>query len=89
MGLEIQDTEDSSGVKIQRVLPDSPAGKAGLKQGDIITEMNGEKVNNVDKVRSEIHNAGNNSEFKIKVLRDKKEMNFDVILHRPLKTTNI
>ena len=89
LGLEIQDTEDSSGVKIQSVLPGSPAEKAGLKKGDIIKEMNGEKVNDVDKVRAEIHNGGNKSDYKIKVLRDKKEMNFDVTVHRPLKKTNI
>lgn len=89
LGLEIQDTKDSSGVKIQSVLSGSPADKAGLKEGDIITEMNGEKVNDVDKVMSEIKNAGKNNDYKIKVLRDKKEMNFEVSVRRPLKTTNI
>ena len=89
LGLEIQDTEDSSGVKIQSVFPGSPSDKAGLKKDDIITEMNGEKVNDVDKVMSEIHNAKNKGEYKIKVLRDKKEMNFDVTVHLPLKKTNI
>ena len=89
LGLQIQDTEDSNGVKIQSVVPGSPAGKAGLKEGDIITEINGEKVKDVDKVMSEIQNADNKSDYKIKVLRDKKEMNFEVSVHRPLKTTNI
>lgn len=89
LGLKIQDTEDSIGVKIQSVVPGSPAGKAGLKEGDIITEINGEKVKDVDKVMSEIQNANNKSDYKIKVLRDKKEMNFEVPVHRPLKTTNI
>ncbi len=78
LGLQIQDTEDSSGVKVQNVLPGSPADKAGMKEGDIITEINGEKVSGVDNVMQEIHNKNHNSDFKIKVLRDKKEMNFDV-----------
>lgn len=89
LGLKIQDTEDSIGAKIQSVVPASPAGKAGLKEGDIIIEINGEKVKDVDKVMSEIQNANNKSDYKIKVLRDKKEMNFEVPVHRPLKTTNI
>lgn len=89
LGLEIQDTQDSSGAKIQSVLPGSPADKAGLKEGDIIKEINGEKINGVDNVTSEIKNAENKSDYKIKVMRDKKEINFDVPVHRPLKTTNI
>ena len=89
LGLQIQDTEDSSGVKVQNVLPGSPADKAGLKEGDIITEMNDEKINDVDNVMSKINSADHNRDFKIKVLRDKKEMNFEVHLPRDLKSTNI
>ena len=89
IGLQIQDTEDSNGVKVQNVLPGSPADKAGLKEGDIITEMNGEKINDVDNVMSKIHSADHGRDFKIKVLRDKKEMNFEVHLPRDLKSTNI
>lgn len=89
LGLQIQDTEDSSGVKVQNVLPGSPADKAGLKEGDVITEMNGEKVNDVDNVMSKIHSADNNGNFKIKALRDKKKMNFEIHIQRSLRSTNI
>jgi serine protease Do len=89
IGLQIQDTQDSSGVKIQKVISGSPAEKAGLKEGDIITEINGEKINDVDKIRSEIRNSENKTDYKIKALRGQKEMNFDIKVNRPLKTTNI
>jgi serine protease Do len=89
LGLQIQDTQDSSGVKVQNVLSGSPADKAGIKEGDIITELNGEKVSGVDNIMSEIHNKNYKGDFKIKVLRDKKEMNFDVHIARPLRSTNI
>lgn len=32
------------GVVVERVTPDSPAGKAGLKEKDVITEINGQRV---------------------------------------------
>lgn len=89
LGLQIQDTEDNIGVKVESVNPGSPADKAGLKEGDIITEMNGQKVTDVDKVMSTIQSAKPGNEFKIKVLRNKKEMTFDVKIPRQLKTTNI
>lgn len=89
LGLQIQDTEDSNGVKVQNVVPGSPADKAGMKEGDVITEMNGEKVKGVDDVMSKIHSADNKGNFKIRVLRDKKEMDFDVHIPRLLKSTNI
>ncbi|MGN6603712.1 MAG: PDZ domain-containing protein [Ginsengibacter sp.] len=89
LGLQIQDTEDNNGVKVESVNPGSPAEKAGLKEGDIIKEMNGEKVTDVDKVMSTIHSEKPGNEFKIKVLRNKKEMTFNVKVPRQLKSTNI
>lgn len=89
LGLQIQDTEDSSGVKVLNVLPGSLADKAGLKEGDIIKEINGEKVDDVDNVMSKIHSVNHKGDFKIKVLRDKKEMNFDVHIVPRLRSTNI
>lgn len=92
IGLQIQDTEDSSGVKIQKVIPRSPADRAGLKEGDIITEMNGYKindVNNVNNVMSKIKDSENRSDYQIEVLRDKNKMDFEVHIPRPLRSTNI
>ena len=47
------------------------------------------KINDVDNVMSKIHSADHKNDFKIKVMRDKKEMNFDVHIPRPLRSTNI
>ncbi|HEU5051960.1 MAG TPA: PDZ domain-containing protein [Hanamia sp.] len=89
LGLQIQDTEDNNGVKVESVNPGSPAEKAGLKEGDIIKEMNGEKVTDVDKVMSTIQSAKPGNQYKIKVLRNKKEMTFNVKVPQQLKSTNI
>ncbi|MEZ6048447.1 MAG: Do family serine endopeptidase [Planctomycetaceae bacterium] len=39
-------TSTATGVLITKVQPGSPAEKSGLRQGDIITEFNGQKVTN-------------------------------------------
>ena len=38
--------QDASGAIVAQVSPDSPASRAGLKQGDVITTFNGQKVTN-------------------------------------------
>jgi len=62
------------------IAADSPAEKAGLKEGDIILEMGGEKItkdNSLSKVISK-YNSYDSVDFK--VLRDGQEMTITVIL---------
>ncbi len=35
---------DASGAIVSQVTPDSPAGRAGLKNGDVLRELNGKKI---------------------------------------------
>lgn len=43
IGVEIKPTD--AGLTIQRVLTDGPAAKAGLKKGDVILAVNGQRLN--------------------------------------------
>jgi serine protease Do len=82
LGVTIQDlkpelaealgVEAQSGVLISEVRPDTPAAKAGLKQGDIVTRLNGKKVTSTSDFRNRIAVAGPNAEAKLEILRDKK-----------------
>ncbi|MCI8621469.1 MAG: trypsin-like serine protease [Clostridia bacterium] len=62
------------GVYISKINDFSAAQKAGLKVGDVITEVEGKKVKSVDEINEikETHKIGD--EIKIKVTRDNKEM---------------
>jgi len=44
----------SKGAYVTRVLPDGPAGKAGIKTGDIIVAVDGKPVNSMDGLVGEI-----------------------------------
>jgi len=62
------------------VFPDSAAEKAGLKEGDIILEFNGEKITTENTLSKIILKYSPGDKISLKVLRNKKEMNFDVTL---------
>ena len=42
---------DEGGVFVTKVVPDTPAEKAGLQDGDLITSFAGEKITSVDQLR--------------------------------------
>ncbi len=55
------------GVVVYGVDPRGPAAQAGLKEGDIILEVDGKPVSHVDEVRSAVlaHNIGDTIVFKV------------------------
>lgn len=55
------------------VVADSPAAKAGLRAGDIIVEINGDKVTESKPLGAIIANFSPGDEIEIKYIRDKKE----------------
>jgi serine protease Do len=89
IGLKIQDTEESNGVKVMNVEDSSAAATAGLKKDDIITEINGKKITNTDEAREELFPDEQKNTYKIKANRAGSEMTFDVKIPKKLKTANL
>ncbi len=61
------------GVIVSNVERGSPAERAGLKQGDVITVINGNQIEDDNSLRNVIASAGPGSEVTITVLRDGRE----------------
>ncbi len=89
LGVKIEDTQDNSGAKIMSIEEGSAADKAGLKKDDIITEMNGEKVANVDDVRSELMDAENKENYKLKAKRNNTEMTFELKIPKHVNSADL
>lgn len=72
------------GVLALKILDQSPAQIAGIKEGDIILTLNGVKVRNSDSLIRYINNSEIGREMKLKLLRDKKEIEIPItIANRP------
>lgn len=89
LGLQIQDVEEGKGVKVQDVDDDSPAAKAGLKEGDVITEINGKPVNGVDNVKNEMRELKEGDTVKFKYNRGGSAQTVDVKLPKKLKSADL
>lgn len=72
--------KEVSGVLVAKVEKDSPADKAGLKVGDIILEIDGEKVPSVPKFRIAVATAKVGTSIPLKVYRDSKEQRINITL---------
>ena len=74
------DVEAQQGAFISEVMADSAASKAGLKAGDVITALNGQKVRSFAELRAKVATTGAGKEIELTYLRDGKENNVKVTL---------
>ena len=65
--------KDARGVIISQVQPGSAAERAGLKQGDIITALNGAAVDTPNEFRNRIAGTAPGTEVRLTILRDNRE----------------
>ena len=69
---------DSSGVLVTDVVPDSPAGRAGVERDDVIVEFNGKKVSDRRHLRLMVSQVAPETKATLKVIRDGKEKSLNV-----------
>ena len=75
-----QDTDTAYGLEVQSVTEDSPAEKAGISEGDVITEFNGEKLTSVADLNSLLNKCKEGDEIVLTVLRDGETQKIKVTL---------
>jgi serine protease Do len=69
---------DSKGVLITQVIEESPAGKAGLKRGDVIVKLDGKEVDDWQAFRNSVAMIEPGTKVSLTVLRDGKKEDIDV-----------
>jgi len=68
------------GALIGKVLPDSPASKAGLKENDVVTEINGQRVEGTAQFRRMIREIPGGRNIQLSVWRDGKQQTITATL---------
>lgn len=76
-GLEMP---NAKGILIGRVVENTPAEKSGLKRGDIVTHLNGEKVTDVNDFRLRVADFPVGDPIKLEILREGQKKNVQVVL---------
>jgi serine protease Do len=71
---------DRKGALVAEVVSDSPAAAAGVKSGDIILQVNGEKVDDPGDLARAVAAAAPGQTAKVKVWRDGQERALDIRL---------
>ena len=89
LGIKAQDTEDGKGVKVLDVDDESPADKAGIKEGDIITQFDGKPVNSAETLANLARDNKDKTSYKINLSRDGKAQEVEVKIPKKLKTADL
>ena len=74
------DLHDRNGALISRVMKNSPAEAAGVKDQDVVISVNGEKVNDSSQLKNIVSTGRPDDKTKLTVIRDGKEKNLTVTL---------
>src|SRR5438046_10317413 len=79
---------DGEGILVREVNSGSPAEKAGVKAGDVITSINGERIRTVGELREKLSAKRDEKDRTVKlgVLRKKSEVSLNVELPAPVAT---
>jgi serine protease Do len=88
IGVKVQDlnqqlgdyfgVKDAEGALVTEADEDGPAHKAGLRGGDVIVEVDGDEIDDVEELREEISDKEEGDKVKIKVIRDRQPKVFTV-----------
>ncbi len=72
--------KNSQGALVSQIMKDSPAAKAGLRHGDIITAINGKKIKNHNDLTKVVGSLAPGSKVDVAIIRDGKNKNISIKL---------
>ncbi len=81
--------DDKDGLKIQSVMADSPASRAGVKDGDELERLNGQPLLSMADIQWVLHNVPGETTLKASVKRKGTSLDVDIALKGNWKESDI
>jgi hypothetical protein len=81
--------DDKDGLKVQRVAPETPAAKAGIKEGDELIALNGQPLCSLADIQWVLHNAPAATTLKATLKRNGGTVEKDIALSGNWKESDI
>lgn len=95
LGIDAEDLEgdfgnffgapDGEGVLVRGVFSDSPAAKAGVKVGDVISSVDGDRIHSVGELREKLVEKKGEKTVKLGLIRNKAPLSLSVELPPPVQ----
>lgn len=89
LGLSVQDTDDGKGVKVLDVDGDGNAAKAGIKEDDVITQIDDKAVNGADEIAKAVREKKDQPTMRFQITRAGKAQTIEVKVPRKIKTVDL
>ncbi len=71
---------DEHGALIGEVLPNGPAGKAGIKPGDVVLRFDGKKIKDSNQLRLQVSETAPGTKVPVEIFRDGEKKSLEVAL---------
>jgi len=71
---------ERGGALVTQILPDTPAEKAGIEQGDLIIAIDGEKIESSSDLRNRVASTMPETDIELTVIRDGREKEIEITL---------
>jgi serine protease Do len=81
--------QESFGAIVSQVTPDSPASKSGLHRGDVISQLNGQKIANGSALQVAVSQLTPGTNIALGILRDGKPISMNVTVGQFQKNADI
>lgn len=84
-----KDINTLDGVYINGLTPGGAAASAGLKEGDVITKINGVQIHTTPELQEQVGRYRPGDKISVTVLRDNKSKDFNVVLRNKEGNTSV
>jgi serine protease Do len=80
LGMKID--EESKDCRVKELTPGAPADKAGFKVGDVITQLDGQKISNSEDLAAQLRRKWPGDEVMVQVLRGEEVVSLKLAIRR-------